>query len=86
MKLQHVRDPAPQDQGAERGIIKAVGNCAHCGKPIEAAEDHRVLMEHGTKEFAYYHMRCGVDETTRLIYEDSARWHVMLRVGDQSGS
>lgn len=81
------QEQAPQNRGEERaGIIIAVGNCAHCGKPIENTEDHRVLMEHGTKEAALYHMQCGVDETTRLIYEDSARWHVMLRVGDQSGN
>lgn len=84
---QNALERAPQGQREERGgIIRAVGNCAHCGKPIESTEDHRVLMEHGTKEAALYHMQCGVDETTRLIMKDGARWHVMLRVGDKSES
>lgn len=79
---QSAPERAPQDRRGERGgIIEAVGNCAQCGKPIESTEDHRVLMEHGTKEAALYHTQCGVDETTRLIMEDGARWHVMLRAG-----
>ena len=61
---------------------KAIRNCTHCHKPIKSTENDRVLMEYGTKEVAYYHTECGVDETTRLILKDSARWHVMLRVGD----
>lgn len=83
---QSTPEPVQQNQREERGgTVRAVGDCAHCCKPILATEHHRVLMEHGTREVAYYHMQCGSDETTRLILENSARWHVMLRAGDQSG-
>jgi hypothetical protein len=67
-------------------MTKAIRNCAYCRNPIKSTDTDRVLMEHGTKEVAYYHMVCGAKETERLIREDPDRWHVMLRAGDEPKS